>query len=89
MWGANKWTHSMFKKYWLVILVLASLLAIAKIINSKIGISFPLIQGVLNLLRVTLTSIEECPILFCSLVKMPLRLQSRHSNISFNLKFSA
>jgi hypothetical protein len=33
MWGANKWTDSMFKKYWWVVILLVFLFAFLKFIN--------------------------------------------------------
>jgi|TARA_B110000879_G_scaffold126299_1_gene166594 hypothetical protein len=33
MWGANKWTDSMFKKYWKVVLLLAAIFAFTKFVT--------------------------------------------------------
>jgi hypothetical protein len=33
MWGANKWTDAMFKKYWWAVLVLGAMIVIAKLLN--------------------------------------------------------
>jgi len=33
MWGANKWTDAMFKKYWWVVLVLGAIILFEKYLN--------------------------------------------------------
>ncbi|CAI8269220.1 MAG: Uncharacterised protein [Polaribacter sp. SA4-10] len=33
MWGANKWTDAMFKKYGWAVLVLGAMIIIAKLLN--------------------------------------------------------
>ena len=35
MWGANKWTDGMFKKYWWLIVVLIILYIFFRIMNPK------------------------------------------------------
>jgi len=33
MWGSNKWTETMLKKYWWVVVLLAIIFALGKLIN--------------------------------------------------------